>query len=371
MMPRTFRAAVIGSTGKGGFGHGLELAFKDQPNVELVAIADDDPKGLAAVCKRTAVADGYLDYREMLAKVKPDVVSIGPRWLDRRVEMATAVADAGCHIYCEKPFAATLTDVDAIRSAVANAGVKMALALPYRAMAPIQKVHADFQAGRFGRLVRMRGRPSDDHRGGGEELIVHGPHVFDLMIYFAGPPLWVSGHIAVGGRDATKADRHVGTEPIGPIAGDNISATFGFANGVHGAFDSVRGIKRPDRVPFGVALEFEEATVLLRSPGDAFRYPSVAIIPEQPKFGWEKVWIEDWHFHPDHTLTDTRQWIHRANKILARDLLDAVEGNREPLTSLDNASLGMEMIQGVYTSHFADGRRIAIPLQDRTHPLQT
>ncbi len=43
-MPKTYKAAVIGLTGKGCYGHGLDRAFNDLDGVELVAIADAIPK---------------------------------------------------------------------------------------------------------------------------------------------------------------------------------------------------------------------------------------------------------------------------------------------------------------------------------------
>ena len=43
---------------------------------------------------------------------KPDLVGIGPRWLDQRVAMVTAAAEAGAHIYTEKPFAKTPAEAD-------------------------------------------------------------------------------------------------------------------------------------------------------------------------------------------------------------------------------------------------------------------
>ena len=51
-MPTTYTAAVIGSTGKGGYGHRLDSAFKDIDNVDLIAIADHDPEGLADAGER-------------------------------------------------------------------------------------------------------------------------------------------------------------------------------------------------------------------------------------------------------------------------------------------------------------------------------
>jgi predicted dehydrogenase len=38
--------------------------------------------GLAAAVKRLGGARGFADYRRMLDEVKPDFVSVCPRWLD-------------------------------------------------------------------------------------------------------------------------------------------------------------------------------------------------------------------------------------------------------------------------------------------------
>jgi hypothetical protein len=47
-MPKTYRVAVIGRTGKGNYGHSLDLVWKAFDNVEIVAVADEDSKGRAA-----------------------------------------------------------------------------------------------------------------------------------------------------------------------------------------------------------------------------------------------------------------------------------------------------------------------------------
>ena len=68
-MPQAYSAAVIGATGKGGYGHRLDTAF-DIDDVELVAIADHDPEGLADAGERLGVSRLYRDYRQMLETEK-------------------------------------------------------------------------------------------------------------------------------------------------------------------------------------------------------------------------------------------------------------------------------------------------------------
>src|SRR5690606_5343310 len=108
---------------------------------------------------------GYADYRQMLATEKPDITSIGPRWITDRVAMVEAAAEAGSHIYLEKPIAGSLIDADALAAAVRRAHVKVAVAHQFRAMPPVRKTLADLQVGKFGKLLRIHARPKDDHRG--------------------------------------------------------------------------------------------------------------------------------------------------------------------------------------------------------------
>ena len=373
-MDRTYRVAVVGSTGKGDYGHGLDTAFVGVERVRLVALADDNEAGRKRTGEKLRIERLYADYREMLTKERPDVVCIGPRWLTERAVMIRAAAEAGCHIYCEKPLAADVTTADALSGVCEKAGIRLALAHQWRAMPPVRKALADLQAGKYGKLLHMRARPKDDARGGGEELLLHGTHWFDLMIAAAGPPRWVSGHVAVAGRDAKRTDRREASEPLGPVAGDNVVAVFGFDGGVRGYFDSTANSAPKkgaawDSV-YGLTLECERATLQLRQPGDVYVYPAAGVLPDLDALKWEKVWVEDWHFTPEHRPRPLRQeWLHLGNQVLARDLLAAIETKREPLSPVRHGVLIAEMVQGVYASHLADGRRLPIPLTERRHPL--
>ena len=372
-MPKTYSAAVIGSTGKGGYGHRLDTAF-DIDDVELVAIADHDPEGLADAGEQLGVSRLYRDYRQMLEREKPDFVSIAPSWVTERVPMIEAAAAAGCHIYCEKPVAGSLAEVDAIVAACQSAQVKMAVAHQWRAMLPVQRIIKDVKAGKFGKLLRIRTRPKDDSRGGGEELLLHGTHLFDLMMAFAGEPRWASGHVSVNDRDATTDDTGQGNAPVGPIIGDSISAVFGFDNGVRGFFESTAGLAIPGESNFdnlyGLSLECERASLELREPGDVYIYPAPRVLPDIQDLTWERIWLPEWHDRPEHAPDLLRKnWLSIGNRTLARDLIDAAETDREPLSSIQMVRFVNEMVQGVYSSHLRSGCRIDIPLADRAHPL--
>ena len=368
-MSKTYRVGVIGSTGKGNYGHGLDTAFHNAPNSQVVAIADDNRQGLEKAGKRFGVNRLYADYRRMIDAEKLDIVAIGPRWITHRAPMVQAAAAAGCHIYCEKPFAADLVDADAMIAACRKAKVKLAVAHQFRGMPPVQRAIRDVREGKYGKLLRIYARPKDDHRGGGEELTVHGTHLFDLIIALAGKPRWVSGRVAVGDRDATLQDRREGNEPVGPIAGDSIAATFGFPNGVHGFFHSTANTDRPGRLLYGLQIECEKALLSIRRLGDVFVYPAAVVLPEMTELDWQKTWVEKWHFTPEHKPRDLSNWIARGNRYLAQQLIKAIEQDREPVASGEVALSIVEMVQGVYASHFRHGQRIPIPQTPRRHPL--
>src|SRR5688500_16338833 len=75
----TYRAAVIGHTGKGDYGHEMDVVFADRPGIEVVAVADPVDAGRAKAQAKTKAARAYADFREMLEKEKPQLVSVAPR----------------------------------------------------------------------------------------------------------------------------------------------------------------------------------------------------------------------------------------------------------------------------------------------------
>ncbi|MBM3784828.1 MAG: Gfo/Idh/MocA family oxidoreductase [Acidobacteria bacterium] len=202
---KRYKVAVIGHTGKGNYGHGIDTVWRELPNMELVAVADASEAGLAAAGKRLGVARTYGDYREMLRKEKPEIVGIGPRWMDQRVEMVTAVAEAGAHIYMEKPFALTLSDADRMVDAVRRNKVKLQVAHQMRTSPFAVRAKAMVDAGEIGEVQEIRTRGKEDRRAGGEDMMVLGSHLCDMMRFFLGNPEWTVAHVTTNGARSAAA----------------------------------------------------------------------------------------------------------------------------------------------------------------------
>ena len=79
MSQKTYRAAAIGHTGAGNFGHGLHIAYKNIENVEFIAISDPNEEGREKSAAEAGALRSYADYHDMLEKETLDIVSVCPR----------------------------------------------------------------------------------------------------------------------------------------------------------------------------------------------------------------------------------------------------------------------------------------------------
>jgi hypothetical protein len=171
---KKYRVAVIGRTGKGDYGHGLDTVWVNHPRAEPVAVADEDEAGRAAAAKRLGVKATYADYRKMLAAEKPQVVSVAPRWLDAHRDMVVACAEHGSSVFLEKPVARTMQEADEMVAACDKAHVKCAVAHQTRYAPRVKVVKELIASGRIGDVVELHGHGKCDRRGGGEDQMVLG-----------------------------------------------------------------------------------------------------------------------------------------------------------------------------------------------------
>lgn len=142
------RIAIIGHTGRGDFGHEMDTLWLDIENTEIVGVSDQDPDGLRKAAARLGDVPAFSDYREMLAKTRPDAISIAPRHIDQRREMLLAALQSGAKaIYCEKPFAATLAEADEILTLARRKDIKIALAHRMRSHPVIPVIRQYIESG--------------------------------------------------------------------------------------------------------------------------------------------------------------------------------------------------------------------------------
>lgn len=343
------RVVIIGHTGRGNFGHDWDIAFQGLANVEVAAVADPVESGREAARNRSGAARAYADYHEMLAKEKPGIVAICPRWADQRVAMVQAAAEAGAHILMEKPFAATLEQARRLLDLTRRRKVKVQIGHVARLMPETVLARKLFEQGAIGKLLEIRARGKEDRRAGGEDMMVLGTHCFDLMRLFAGDPSWVFAHLTQAGQEVRTDHFRQGSEPIGPIAGDEVAAMFYFDRGVHGYFGSrTNDVLNGPR--FGVTL--------LGSQG-ALWIPLTAVPSDPPFLLRSTSWASGaWQrMDPPQRLKNRQE----VNRVMAADLIDAIEKDREPACSARDGCWTIEMVAGVYAAHQAQ-RRVAFPL---------
>lgn len=360
-----YRVAVIGRTGKGNYGHGLDVVWKDLDNVEVVAVADENEPGRADCAKRLGVAQTFADYREMLERAKPQIVSVAPRWLDCHRDMVVACAQAGAHIFMEKPIGRTLEEADEMIAACERAKIKCAIAHQTRYSPRLARVKELIAHGQLGEIIELRGRGKEDQRGGGEDLMVLGTHIMDLMRLIAGDALWCSARVFDKGRPVTKSAVREGAEGIGPLAGDAIDATFGFARSVTGFFSSHRPEDQAGS-RFGLQILGTRGMIDLTTGS----LPPVFFIddPNWSPARSKKPWVEVTSAGPGKPEPLKDGGLHAGNVAIAKDLIRAIETDTQPLGSIHDGRAALEMILAVYESHRLNAP-VALPLQNRKHPL--
>ena len=177
----------------------------------------------------SGVKNAYADYRTMLeTRSSLHIVSVADRWLDQHRDMVVACARAGASVFLEKPMARTLAEADEMIAECEMRHVKLAIAHQTR-YSPRARVIRDFLGeGKLGEVLELHGRGKEDARGGGQDLMVLGTHLFDLMRFFAGDAQWCHARIRQKGKPSVKADVTDGGEGMGPVIGDQINATYGF-----------------------------------------------------------------------------------------------------------------------------------------------
>jgi len=188
MTPR-LRIGVIG-VGRIGAMH-AELLARRVAGAELTAVCDAVPAH-AERCAKDLGTRAVDNPQEMLARSDVDAVAICSS-TDTHVGLIVAAAQAGKAIFCEKPIALELAEVDTALAAVKEAGVPLQIGFNRRFDAGHRSVHEAVTSGRVGDVELVRISSRDPEPPPMAYVAVSGGILLDMTIHDFDMARYVTG----------------------------------------------------------------------------------------------------------------------------------------------------------------------------------
>ncbi|MDX3573236.1 Gfo/Idh/MocA family oxidoreductase [Streptomyces sp. ID05-47C] len=228
---------------------------------ELVTVAEEVPGRAEQAARQYGFASAVRDWREVAADPRVGAVSVtAPNFLHR--EIGVAMAEAGKHLWIEKPVGLTAGDARAVADAVAKAGVQGAVGFNYRNAPAVEAARDLIAAGDIGTVTHVRIRLFSDYaahpdgaltwryereRGGSGVLGDLASHGADLARFLLGEITSLTADTAVfvperARPTGTTAGHTLATGGApGPVENeDYVSALLRFASGARGVLEACR-----------------------------------------------------------------------------------------------------------------------------------
>jgi len=241
-LPQKVRLAIVGLEG-----HISEILgpLDRLPDVELVAVQDPSAALVAEVRSKHSTARPYNDWRELLDREKLDMAGVcGTN--GERAEILIACAQRKLHIVAEKPLAITMADLDRVKRAVAENGVRLTMLIEMRFEAQYRALKQIVDSGAIGEVAQMAAQKSYK-LGERPEWMLHrstfGGTIPYIAIHMVDLMRWTSGRELV---ETVSVEGRVGFPRLGEM--ENTTATiFRLDNGGTAALHL--DYLRPDTAP--------------------------------------------------------------------------------------------------------------------------
>jgi predicted dehydrogenase len=341
----TYRAALIGCSRMGafidnessdGFLSPHAGGYAKCERTELIACCDVRAEARDRAGERWGVtsAHRYADYRDMIAREKPDIVSVATQ-PEQRAEIVVFACEHGVRgVYAEKAMAASLAEADRMVAAVDAAGVMFNLGTNRRWSPGFDAMLQVVADGRLGKL-----RSLVAHSTGA--LFNTASHALDLMLRLNGdrPVHFVQGHLS--GEVVLDGDL-LRNDPTG-------HGNLEFADGVVAyMLNSGRGNEVEAICENGVL------TSLLN--GQDWRLREAGGVD-----GRGRKQLREGTFPPFTPADSTVE--------LVRDLAEALDGSHPPRGGVHIARAQTELIFALVESHMRGGARVELPLAGSRYRL--
>lgn len=324
-------------------------------HLEIVGVCDILPKKMEEILekhelKEDASIHRYTDYKELLEKEMPDLVSIATE-SGNHAEIALYCIDKGVHVIIEKPMAMSIDDANKIIELSEKKNVKVSACHQNRFNIAVQELRRAIESGRFGKIshgsihvrwnrnhgyydqASWRGTWAED----GGALMNQCIHGIDLL-------RWMMGDEVEEVYGATRQQFHDYLE-----AEDVGMAVVKFKNGAIGTIEGTTNVY-PKNLEETLYIFGENGTVKIG--------------------GTSTNNIDVWDF-ADETEEDiknkgleeaTSNVYGNGHTSLFADVMDAIESDRKPYVDAVAGRNALEMILSIYKSQ-KTGQPVKLPLE--------
>ena len=294
----------------------------------LVAVSDMVAEKAEAIRQRYNVPKAYTDYREMIEKEQPDIVSIATRPTPY-AEICIFAAEHGVKgIYCEKPLARSMEEADSMVEACEKHGVKFNYGTQRRYAPLYRRIRALLDAGELGNVQCVVAYC------GASAALWGLTHMGDMLLCLAGDPEvdFVQGTVIA--KDEDWQGHRLNVDP--PITNGYVR----FKNGVH-AYSIAGG-------PYEFEVVGSKGVIRTQTNGTACQ------------------WRRGESRNEPLELAQFPEFERKSGTLcLIEDLVDAIETGRETLGPIRLARRSFEIIMGFIESSRQGGARVPMPMANR------
>lgn len=343
-MSRQWRACLVGC---GRMGATIDDEVRDRPDshlwlpyshaagytavesTTLVAVADAAAEKAEAIRQRYDVPRCYTDYREMIEKEQPEIVSVATRPKPYAEIVAFAAEHGVKGIYCDKPLCCSMEEADRMVEACERNDVRFNYGTQRRYAPLYRKIRELIEAGELGEVQAVIAHCGMSSAFWGLS------HAADMLLFLAGDGEidFVQGTIVV---DEAAWDRNqLNADPA--IASGYVR----FQNGVHAYLTASSGYE------FEVSGTNGKIRTLSNGKGAQWR---------QTRGQWRE--LEEVPFPEAPIESGTMH--------LIQDLVEALETGRDTQGPIQFARRSIEILFGIIESSRQEGRRVPLPLANRS-----
>ena len=171
---------VVG-TGRIGKLH-IQHLSQDIPEAEVIAICSLDSESVETLSQQYNILEATTNYRTLLTNPKIDAILVASS-TDTHVEICQAAAKAGKHIFCEKPIALDIAEIDETLAIVERASVKFQVGFNRRFDVNFRRVREAVASGEIGEPHILRITSRDPSPPPLEYVKVSGGMFLDMTIH--------------------------------------------------------------------------------------------------------------------------------------------------------------------------------------------